>query len=175
MTTLGTSDSLFAQMGGEAVLRRVIDRFVDQVFDDTMIGFFFRNASRERIKAKEYEHAAEHLGGGVPYTGRPLDVAHAAHPILGGHFMRRLQILKDVLADAEVPAHIVQHWILHTESLRPLITDQPGSECSEPGAHRVGKSRAPPRLPLANSPMPKKSTPDSSWTSSSATDEEVEK
>ncbi len=35
-----------------------------------MIGFFFRKASRARIKEKEYEFAAQHLGAEVQYTGR---------------------------------------------------------------------------------------------------------
>ena len=34
--------TLFDERGGEEALRRLIDRFVDKVFDDPMIGFFFR-------------------------------------------------------------------------------------------------------------------------------------
>ena len=75
------ASTLFDDLGGEPVLRRIIDRFVDRVFDDVMIGFFFRNARKERIKQKEYEHAAQHLGAPIAYTGRPLDEAHRAHPI----------------------------------------------------------------------------------------------
>jgi hemoglobin len=121
--------TLFEQVGGEPVLRRIIDRFVDRVFDDVMIGFFFRNASRERIKEKEYEFAARHLGGGVAYTGRPLAEAHAPHPIMGGQFMRRLQILKETLEEFDVPAPVSEHWLAHTEKLRPLITGDAGGDC----------------------------------------------
>ena len=128
--------TLFEELGGEPALRRIIDRFVDRVFDDMMIGFFFRNASRERIKAKEYEFAAQHLGAGVAYTGRPLDAAHARHPIMGGQFMRRLQILKDTLAEFGVPAHIQKHWIEHTESLRSLITADEGGRCDPTRARK---------------------------------------
>ena len=124
--------SLFDDLGGEPVLRRIIDRFVDRVFDDVMIGFFFRNASRERIKAKEYEFAAQHLGAGVEYTGRPLAAAHGRHPIMGGQFMRRLQILKDTLDEFGVPENVRRHWVEHTLEQMPLVTDPERDHCQPP-------------------------------------------
>jgi len=120
---------MFEELGGEPALRRIIDRFVDRVFDDTMIGFFFRNVSRERVKAKEYEFAARHLGADVPYTGRPLAEAHAPHRIMGGQFMRRLVILKETLEESGVPPHIIEHWISHTERLQNVITGTEGPKC----------------------------------------------
>ena len=123
------ASTLFEDLGGEAALRPIIDRFVDRIFDDVMIGFFFRNARRERVKAKEYEFAAQHLGADIEYTGRPLDEAHRAHPIMGGQFARRLMILKETLEAAQVPEHVKQHWLAHTESQRPLITVDRGREC----------------------------------------------
>src|ERR1041384_5052798 len=95
--------TLFDELGGEPLLRRIIDRFVDRIFDDVMIWFLFRDASRDRVKEKEYEFAARHLGADVPYTGRPLRDVHAKHAIMGGQFNRRLQILKDTLTEMNVP------------------------------------------------------------------------
>jgi truncated hemoglobin YjbI len=126
--------SLFEQLGGEPVLRSIIDRFVDREFDDTMIGFFFRNASRERIKAKEYEFAARHLGAQIDYTGRPIAEAHAAHPIMGGQFMRRLKLLEQTLEEFGVARHIQAHWLEHTEKLRPLVTRDSGGRCDPAAA-----------------------------------------
>jgi hemoglobin len=121
--------TLFDDLGGEPALRQIIDRFVDRVFDDVMIGFFFRNARRERIKEKEYEFAAHHLGAKIEYTGRAIGEAHRAHPIMGGQFARRLMILKETLEAEGVPEHVKQHWLAHTESLRPLVTADAGREC----------------------------------------------
>lgn len=125
------ASTMFEELGGEPVLRRIIDRFVDRIFDDTMIGFFFQKASRKRIKDKEYEFAAAHLGADIRYTGRPLDQAHAAHRIMGGQFMRRLKLLEQTLEEFDVPPHIRQHWIAHTESLRPLITRDARGACND--------------------------------------------
>ena len=120
----------FERLGGEPVLRQVISRFVDRVFDDPMIGFFFRHARREHIKELEYQHAAQFLGAPVVYRGRSLDVAHSKHRIMGGQFARRMQILREVLDEYAVPADIQAAWLDHNESLRSLITRDPSGECN---------------------------------------------
>jgi truncated hemoglobin YjbI len=130
-----TETSLFDQLGGEPVLRSIIGRFVDRMFADPMIGFFFRKADRQRIKDKEYELAAQHLGAPVAYTGRPLQQAHAAHPIMGGQFARRLEILRQTLTEAGASEAVVAHFIAHAEGLRSTITRDASGECvGGPGA-----------------------------------------
>ena len=66
----------FDRAGGEATVRGVIDRFVDRMFDDFIIGFRFDGKDRARIKAHEYEHAARVLGASIPYTGRDIPGLH---------------------------------------------------------------------------------------------------
>jgi truncated hemoglobin YjbI len=121
--------SLFDELGGETRLRAIIDTFVDRVFADRMIGFFFRNADRRRIKELEYQLAAGFLGADVEYRGRPLDRVHANHPIMGGHFARRRQILGETLDFFAVPDEIKSAMLQHTDALRPLITPEAGSDC----------------------------------------------
>ena len=123
------SDSLFEKLGGENRLRPIIDAFIDRVFEDRMIGFFFRNADRVRIKEMEYQLTAKFLGADIQYRGRPIGKAHANHPIMGGHFARRRQILKETLETFQVAEEIRTALLRHTDSLRPLITPEPGSSC----------------------------------------------
>ncbi len=121
--------TLFDRLGGESALRAIIARFVDRMFDDLMIGYLFRAADRERVKAKEYEFAARHLGARGDYTGRPLNEAHRAHRITGGQFMRRLQILKETLMAFQAPPEVIEHWIAHTLSLQAEITNNALDQC----------------------------------------------
>jgi hemoglobin len=123
------TQSLFDKLGGESRLREITDCFVDRVFDDRMIGFFFRNADRRRIKEFEFQLIAGFLGAEIPYRGRPLDQVHGKHPIMGGHFARRRQILSDTLDFFAVPNEIKSAILRHTDELRPLITPETGSEC----------------------------------------------
>lgn len=130
--------TLFVRLGGEVVLRAIIDRFVNRLFDDLMIGYLFRAADRERVKAKEYEFAARHLGATVPYSGRPIKEAHRAHRITGGQFMRRVQILKETLAEFRVPPEVSEAWISDTLSLQAEITDNALDQCDPRHSNRSG-------------------------------------
>lgn len=132
--------TLFAQLGGEAKLRAIVDSFIDRVFADRMIGFFFRDADRARIKEMEYQHAAAFFGAAVEYLGRPLDQVHAKHPIMGGHFARRRQILKETLEHFQVDETIKAAWLDHTDRLRPLITAQTGADCDPIAARRSAEN-----------------------------------
>jgi len=122
-------ETLYEKLGGEPVLRRVVDTFVDRLFADGMIGFFFRSADRQRIKAMEFQWTARLLGAKIEYQGRPLEEAHAKHPIMGGQFLRRQQILRETLEEFGVPIEIQEAWLEHNEKLRPLITRDRGSDC----------------------------------------------
>lgn len=121
----------FDRIGGEPALRAIVDDFIDRCFDDTMIGFMFRRASPKRIKRFEYEHAAEHLGGPVAYSGRTLEEAHQRHRVLGGQFDRRLHILRETLDDHGVPADVRDRWLDHQQALRSRVTPDPDSNCRD--------------------------------------------
>jgi hemoglobin len=114
---------------GRDALRAVIEDFYRRIFADVMIGFLFAGKDRARLADKEYEFTARLLGDDIAYTGRSMPDAHARSPILGGHFERRLQILRDTLRDHAVEAEVQRVWIDHTLSLRSQVTKARGSEC----------------------------------------------
>lgn len=124
---------LVERAGGPAALRALLEDFYRRVLADRMIGFFFRDADPERLVEKELELALACLGAEVPYTGRPLREAHAAHPIQGGQFMRRLQLLQETLADHGLPEEVREVWIRHTLLLRPEITADDPDQCDPRG------------------------------------------
>jgi hemoglobin len=125
------SSELFDTIGGDA-LRAVIPDLYERIFKDVMIGFMFQGRDRAHLIEREWELVAALLGApGVTYTGRPMRTAHAQHTIFGGHFERRLQILREVMRDHTVDPAVQQTWIDHTQSLRSQITRDKGSECKD--------------------------------------------
>jgi hemoglobin len=128
---------------GDAKLRAVIEDFYSRVFGDVMIGFLFEGKDRQRLIDKEYEFTAHLLGADVKYTGRPMRVAHAQSPIFGGHFERRLQILRETLNDHAVDSDVAKAWIDHSLALRAQITKDKGSECKDTSVVAVPPPPAP--------------------------------
>jgi hemoglobin len=122
------SSELFDRIGGDA-LRAVIVDFYDRVFADVMIGFLFTGKDKQRLIDREWEFTARFLGADLPYRGRSMPQAHARVPILGGHFERRLQILRNTLADHRVAPEVAQAWVDHQLALRAQVTGDRGSEC----------------------------------------------
>jgi hemoglobin len=138
----------YERLGPDA-LRAILEDFYDRVFTDPMIGFLFSGSDRARLVQKEWELSAAMLGGPVRYTGRPMRQAHARSPILGGHFARRQQILRETLADHGVAEDIAAEWLRHNDRLRPQVTADAGSECSHSRAEQRLTDEAR-RLPIAS-------------------------
>jgi hemoglobin len=120
----------FEKIGAEK-LRAVIADFYDRVFTDVMIGFLFEGKSKQTLIQREYEFTAGFLGADIKYTGRPMRAAHASSPIFGGHFERRLQILRETMHDHAVDPDVEKAWMDHSYALRAQITSDKGSECKD--------------------------------------------
>lgn len=128
-------DSALFDRIGPAALRAAITEFYARVFPDVMIGFMFAGKDRQHLIDREYEFTAALLGApDVRYTGRPMRTAHAQHTIFGGHFERRLQILRETLRDHAVDPDVQRVWIDHQLALRSQITRDRGSECADTSA-----------------------------------------
>ncbi|MFT3696352.1 MAG: group 1 truncated hemoglobin [Kofleriaceae bacterium] len=122
---------LFALIGPEK-LRAVVTDFYGRVFKDVMIGYMFAGKDRARLIDRETEMAAVFLGApDAKYTGRPMRTAHASVSIFGGQFERRLQILREAMADNGVDPEVQRVWIEHTQALRSQVTTDQGSECKD--------------------------------------------
>jgi hemoglobin len=117
--------------GGESVVRAIVDRFVDRMAADMIIGFFFAKADLSRVKAHEFEHACGALGGARPYTGRPIAPLHRTLRINGGQFRRRLALLRQEIDRAGVASEVRDRWIAEQLRMQAAITD--GTDCA-PGS-----------------------------------------
>src|SRR5262249_3253662 len=133
--------TFFEQLGGEPKLRAIVDTFIDRVFDDRMIGFFFRNADKRRIKSMEYQLAAHCLGAQREYQARTLAQVHATHTIMCAHFDPRRQLIQKTLELYHGTEPIKTVWLAHTDKLRPLITPEPDSACDPNSVRHRAKSR----------------------------------
>ncbi len=113
--------SLYEDIGGEAGLRRVLQSLYDRLFEDLMVGFLFAGKDKQKLIEHQLWFTARFLGGPGRYEGKSIPDAHAALPLLSGHFERRHHLLRQVLTEHAVPAHVMTEWLRVDESLRTAV------------------------------------------------------
>ena len=113
--------SLYESIGGEARVRDVLQTLYDRLFDDPIVGFLFQGKDKARIVEQQLAFTCRFLGGPQKYEGKSLPAAHAALPLLPGHFDRRHRLLEQTLIEQNVPAEVKRVWLTIDESLRPSV------------------------------------------------------
>jgi truncated hemoglobin YjbI len=113
--------SLYDDIGGEPAIRAVLRTLYDRLFADLLVGFLFAGKDKEKLIEHQLWFTARFLGGPSRYEGRPLPEAHAALPLLAGHFDRRHHLLAEVLREHLVPAHVADEWLRVDASLKAAV------------------------------------------------------
>jgi hemoglobin len=68
--------TLYSRLGGEPVVRRVVDETIDQSATDPRTSRSFKDVKLQRVKDKIVEQICSLSGGGCTYTGDPMDKVH---------------------------------------------------------------------------------------------------
>lgn len=114
--------ALFDEMGGEQVLRPLMDAFVERMVADDFIGFFFKHVALKRLKALEFPYAAQILGASdIVYGGRDLRCVHQPLGIMPGQFQRRLLLLRKTLEDFQISEAVAKALLQHSEDLASSV------------------------------------------------------
>jgi truncated hemoglobin YjbI len=111
----------YEALGGEAKVRAIVGKLYDKLFIDPVVGFLFAGKDKGRIVEQQVAFTSAFLGGPARYTGLPLPQAHAALPLLPGHFDRRHWVLGQVLLDEGVPSGVRRTWLDIDQALRSSV------------------------------------------------------
>jgi hemoglobin len=75
-TPPASEPTLYARLGGEPVVKRVVNEVIDQSATDPRTSRSFKDVKLQRVKDKIVEQICELAGGGCKYTGDPMDKVH---------------------------------------------------------------------------------------------------
>lgn len=103
--------SLFEQVGGIAVLRKVHKIFYDKVYAHPWLGKFFDGHNQEAIENRQTAFMAIKMGGDATYMGKEPKMAHRAMYITQELFDLRSGLLKQSLQQAGVPDDLARRWL----------------------------------------------------------------
>lgn len=107
---------------GEGKLEAIVTDLYDQMFDDILIGFLFRDSHKPSLIESQQEWVRAHIGRrAVKWTGPSIRTIHRQLPILVGHFDRRHFILRQLMEKHDVPQHVADAWLGLDAALRTLV------------------------------------------------------
>ncbi|MFF3489937.1 group 1 truncated hemoglobin [Streptomyces sp. NPDC002795] len=96
------SSNIFEQIGGDAAVRSVVDRFYDKVLADAELAHYFTDIGLEGLKDHQRLFIGQALGSTEPYTGRAMAEAHAHALVTDSAFDSVVEHLGAALAEAGV-------------------------------------------------------------------------
>ena len=94
--------SLYTRMGGEPVVRQVVDELIDRTAQDPRTSRSFKDVKLARVKEKLREQICLLAGGGCAYTGDPMREVHRGLKNTEAEFALLVQFLRDALDRAGV-------------------------------------------------------------------------
>ena len=76
-STTTPKPSLFARLGGEANVRKIVNDVLDKNSANPLIAHHFNNVDMKGLKQKAFEFFSMGTGGPHQYTGKDMKTAHA--------------------------------------------------------------------------------------------------
>lgn len=92
-----TEPTLYARLGGEKVVTKVVAETIDRSSTDPRTSRSFKDVKLQRVKDKIVEQICNLAGGGCPYTGDPMDKVHKGLKNTAAEMDLLVQFLRDAL------------------------------------------------------------------------------
>ena len=113
---------IFKKIGEEPGLIKILTQFYQLQSQDVLIGFFFAGKDLEKIAHTQASFLMRAWGISKNYSGKGPAQAHSELPkILKGHFDRRLELLKQTLADANLSHDEINTWVSFENKFRTVV------------------------------------------------------
>ncbi len=90
-------DTLFADMGGQAGIDRMVDASVDNYLADPRIRDIFADSNMDRIRAEFKVQFCQVAGGGCVYQGHDMAAAHKGLHLTNADFNAVIEDLQDAM------------------------------------------------------------------------------
>ena len=75
-TTTTRQKPLYERLGGESVIRKIVNDVLDKNSSNPLIGYHFRNIDMDKLKQLVFEFFSMGTGGPHNYTGRDMRTTH---------------------------------------------------------------------------------------------------
>jgi hemoglobin len=115
----------FHDLGGEATVQAVVERFYQLILDDEMLAPYFGDADLRELKRHQVLLLSQVMGGPASYAGRELGEAHAGLGITDRDFTRVAGHLATALDEAGAGGEVIARVSETVEATREQIVTVP--------------------------------------------------
>jgi truncated hemoglobin YjbI len=140
------ADSLYARIGGERVLRRLVDYYFENALADPQMNFTRHNTPHEwepnpgntaRLKEKYYTFISSATGGPARYQGEAISTAHGKLEVTPEQFARSVELWKQAAERSGVEAKEQEEFLLLITRERPAVLGKNAVPATQPARSRV--------------------------------------
>ena len=96
-------DSLFADMGGQAGIDKIVDASVDNYLADDRIKAIFDESNIDRLRAEFKVQFCQVAGGPCEYKGHDMTMAHKGLHLTNANFNAVVEDLQDAMNKVGLP------------------------------------------------------------------------
>jgi hemoglobin len=96
-------DTLFAEMGGQAGIDRIVDASVDNYLADDRIKAIFDESNIDRLRAEFKIQFCQVAGGACEYKGHDMTIAHKGLHLTNANFNAVVEDLQNAMDKAGLP------------------------------------------------------------------------
>jgi len=120
---------LMADIGDEAVIKRVHTRFYDWIFEDAWLGKFFWAKSKDVLIKHQTEFMVSCFGGPNHFDGETPAIAHMHMVITDEMFSLRQHHLRKAILAEGLSESIADRWIAVDNAFRKAMIRTDASQC----------------------------------------------
>jgi hemoglobin len=114
-------DALFAEMGGQAGIDRIVDASVDAYLADERIKMHFAESNIDRIRAQFKVQFCQVAGGPCTYAGHDMVAAHKGLKLTSYDFHAVVEDLQMAMDKLGVPFSVQNRFLARLALMKPQV------------------------------------------------------
>jgi hemoglobin len=117
-------DTLFADMGGQVGIDRIVDASVDNYLVDDRIKAIFDESNIDRLRAEFKVQFCQVAGGPCAYKGHDMTAAHKGLHLTNGNFNAVVEDLQDAMDKAGLPFATQNRFLARLAPMQHQVVSQ---------------------------------------------------
>lgn len=117
-------DTLFAAMGGQSGIDRIVDASVDNYLADDRIKAIFDESNIDRLRAEFKVQFCQVAGGPCLYKGHDMTVAHKGLHLTNANFNAVVEDLQDAMDKVGLPFATQNRFLARLAPMQHQVVSQ---------------------------------------------------